>query len=279
MTPELIAALIGAALVGGSLGLLGSGGAILTVPLLVYVVGHPEKSAIVESYAIVGAIAVWGVVERAPKDEVNWRAVLSFGPASMIGALLGATIALHVPGVLQLVALGLLMLAAAVLMARPPKLQDGAGEARSPALLAFAGAGVGALTGLLGIGGGFLYVPALVILGGLKMKRAVGASLALIALSCATSFARTELAADPPPVDWLTVALFIVVGVLGASGGQRLSAQAQSADAQADLRGVPGGDGGVHARARGPEAGARRDRRHGAAGGSPRRDGPTLGRI
>ncbi len=225
MIAEFIAALIGAALVGGSLGLLGSGGAILTVPLLVYVVGHAEKSAIVESYAIVGVIALWGVIERAPKDEVNWRAVLSFGPASIIGALLGSTIALWIPGVLQLVALGLLMLAAAVLMARPPKLQDGTGEARSPALLAFAGAGVGALTGLLGIGGGFLYVPALVILGGLKMKRAVGASLALIALSCATSFARTELAADPPPVDWLTVALFIVVGVLGASLGQRLSAR------------------------------------------------------
>lgn len=230
MTLEWIAAGVGALVVGLSLGLLGSGGAILTVPILHYLVGHTEKSAIAESVAIVGIISLVGAAGRARKGGVDLRCVVAFGPASMLGAAAGARVSEFIPGTAQFIALAIVMLAAAFMMlrnaARAPAAESQDHGPRRPLTLALAGFGVGAATGLLGIGGGFLYVPVLVLFGRLHMRLAVGTSLALITLGCAVAFVTLLLTARDHPeivIDPGTVALFALLGVAGALAGQRVS--------------------------------------------------------
>ncbi|MBL0921140.1 MAG: sulfite exporter TauE/SafE family protein, partial [Phycisphaerales bacterium] len=213
----MIAELLGALLIGLSLGLLGSGGAILTVPILVYLAGHSEKQAIVESLAIVGLIALSGAVRNGARGQVDVRAVVLFGLPGMVGAFLGAYVARWVPGAAQLALLGVVMLLAAWFMFRA-RAQEQASDVRAPEpLLAAQGLGVGGLTGLLGVGGGFLIVPALTLLGRLPVKTAIGTSLAVIAMNCAAGFVKSwrVLRDLGGSVDWVTVALFSAVGIAG----------------------------------------------------------------
>lgn len=222
---ELIVALVGASCVGISLGLLGSGGSILTVPLLVYVVKHSEKAAIAESLAIVGIISLYGALRSAIRRELNWRTVFAFGPASMIGAWGGAFVAQWIPGTVQLLGLGGIMLAAAALMFRQPSFGDSPSETKHMLALPAAGFGVGLATGIVGIGGGFMIVPALVIAGGLAASNAVATSLALITLNCLIGFAtywRTLEGVESVSIDPLTILIFGVIGVVGATLGQAL---------------------------------------------------------
>lgn len=119
----MLLALLGALLIGLSLGLLGSGGSILTVPVLVYLLDQPEKIAIAGSLAIVGAISAAGSLPYARQQLIDWRSVLWFGVPGMAGTWLGAVLSQFVPGELQLALFAIVMLLAAVLMARPPQLQ------------------------------------------------------------------------------------------------------------------------------------------------------------
>ena len=119
----------GAIAIGLSLGLLGSGGSILTVPVLVYLLGQPEKLAIAGSLAIVGAIAAAGSVQYMRAGLVNWRAVLLFGAPGMAGTYLGAWLAGFVSGAFQLTLFAGVMLAASVLMLRPLDLDRATGAA------------------------------------------------------------------------------------------------------------------------------------------------------
>ena len=183
-------ALIGALAVGLSLGLLGSGGAILTVPVLVYLVGHGEKAAITESLAIVGAISLAGAGVAARRRRIDWHSVLVFGPAGMLGAFLGALASRWVSGGIQLLLLSVLMLAAAAIMFRKPPVAERPRRPH-PAALALNGLLVGVATGLVGVGGGFLIVPALVLLVGLPMPVAVGTSLSIIVLNSLTGFVKS----------------------------------------------------------------------------------------
>ncbi|HZW11028.1 MAG TPA: sulfite exporter TauE/SafE family protein, partial [Phycisphaerales bacterium] len=114
----MVYAFIGAVLIGVSLGLLGSGGSILTVPVLVYLLHRPEKAAIAESLAIVGGIALIGVAQYAWRRQTRWAYVLAFGVPGMGGAFLGALAARQVSGALQLAVFALVMLAAAWAMLR-----------------------------------------------------------------------------------------------------------------------------------------------------------------
>lgn len=109
----MIAAWLGAAAVGLSLGLLGSGGAILTTPILVFLVGHDEKSTIAESLAIVGAIAVAGVLRASRQGRVDFRSALLLAGPGIVGTSLGAQLSIHLSGAVQLVLLAALMLSAA----------------------------------------------------------------------------------------------------------------------------------------------------------------------
>lgn len=220
---------IGAVVIGVSLGLLGSGGAILTVPILVYLVGHGEKQSITESLAIVGLISLTGALRRLPDRRVDFRSVLYFGVPGMAGAYLGALASQWVSGAAQLVVLAGIMLAASVVMGRGgAKESDAPARKQHPGVLGAQGLFVGCVTGFVGVGGGFLIVPALVLLGGLPMHTAVGTSLAIIFINCASGFGKSiaVLHEQGMDVQWRTIAIFaglgIVGSVLGASLGKRM---------------------------------------------------------
>lgn len=219
----------GALLVGTSLGLFGSGGSLLTVPVLVYLLDHPEKVAIAESLGIVGGIALLGSIPHARRNLVDWRNVLFFGVPGMLGTYLGAWISRFVSGGVQLAVFGGVALVAAVMMIRWSKPLEEPGNRRSVLHIGFDGLLVGVLTGFVGVGGGFLIVPALFLLGGLSMHLAVGTSLVIIALKSFTGFIKyNQILGDSGlAVDWATIGVFVVMGVvgtrLGHHVGQRLS--------------------------------------------------------
>lgn len=217
-----------AALVGLSLGVLGGGGSTLTVPILVYVLGFAPKTGIAVSLAVVGTTALIGAIGHWRDGNVAWRAALLFAPVAAVGAFAGARLATRVSGNLQLALFGVVMLVVAVRMLRG---QPSAGTPRSahPAAVALAGGGVGLLTGLVGIGGGFLFVPALVLLAGLDMKRAIGTSLVLIAANAFTGFAGYL---DQVAIPWGFLAGFTAIAVLGVLAGTRLVRQLRSAALQ-----------------------------------------------
>jgi uncharacterized membrane protein YfcA len=212
---------LGALFIGLSLGLLGSGGSILTVPVLVYLLHHESKAAIAESLAIVGGIALSGAIPYSRSRQIDWRNVVFFGVPGMAGTYGGAWLARFLPGTVQLILFAAVMLFAAWMMFRNSKpATDGTHEPRrSHALwkITLEGLAVGAVTGLVGVGGGFLIVPALVLLGGLSMRVAVGTSLVVIALNSFTGFFkyRAVLADLHIPIDWGTVGWFVAIGVFG----------------------------------------------------------------
>ena len=233
----MMLAFFGALAVGLSLGLLGSGGSILTVPVLIYLLGQDEKTAIAGSLFIVGAIALAGGAQFAARRQVDWRSVWLFGPPGMLGTYAGAWLGGLVSGALQLAVFSAVMLLAAALMFKPPALPSEAGE-RPPGATADAstrGAGkvvmdgllVGVLTGFVGVGGGFLIVPALVLLGGLPMHLAVGTSLLLIALKSFTGFVKylDVLGQLGLHLDWPTVLVVTGVGIAGSFIGRTLGSR------------------------------------------------------
>src|SRR5210317_1715082 len=124
-------ALPGAIAIGLSLGLLGSGGSILTVPVLVFLLGQDEKTAIAGSLFIVGSIALAGGLQFLRAGFIQWRSVLIFGLPGMLGTYFGAVLSAYVSGVMQLALFALVMLAASVLMLRPLDLQHAEGYERA----------------------------------------------------------------------------------------------------------------------------------------------------
>jgi uncharacterized membrane protein YfcA len=217
-------AIVGAILVGLSLGLLGSGGSILTVPVLVYLVGQDEKLAIAGSLGIVGGISLLGAIPYAVRREISWSSLLFFGLPGIAGTWAGAAVSRYVSGGFQLLLFAGVMLLAAWSMVRPEKSAAAAPERRAPAWVMLDGLLVGALTGLVGVGGGFLIVPALVLLGGLPMRLAVGTSLVLIALKSAAGFVQylRLLAEEQRSIDWQVFLVFVGVGAVGSLFGEQV---------------------------------------------------------
>jgi uncharacterized membrane protein YfcA len=221
-----VAALALGVTIGLALGVLGGGGSILTVPVFVYVLGYGAKEAIAMSLAVVGATSLLGALGHWRAGNVNVRVAGIFGGVAMVGTYLGARLAVFVSGGTQLVLFALVMLAAAWFMFRS---DGGASEARAAgatgggvaaglplALIAAEGLAVGVLTGLVGVGGGFLIVPALVLLGRVPMKEAVGTSLVVIAMKSAAGFAGYL---GQVVVDWAFVAGFTAVAGAGIIAG------------------------------------------------------------
>ena len=223
----MLYALLGAVAIGLVLGLLGSGGSILTVPVLVYLAGEPDKVAIAESLAIVGAIAAVGALPYARQKLVDWHSVLYFGVPGIAGTYGGAALSTYVSGAVQLALFAIVMLIAAVLMFRGGRTTDADAPAARQPLWKIAGEGliVGVLTGLVGVGGGFLIVPALVLLGGLSMRLAVGTSLLIIAAKSAAGFWKYLDVLDGAGlhVDWRLIGLFAAIGIAGSFVGNALS--------------------------------------------------------
>jgi uncharacterized membrane protein YfcA len=208
-----------AAVIGLSLGLLGGGGSILTVPVLVYVLGFAAKPAIAMSLPVVGVTSLVGTGMHWRLGNVHLRSALTFGVLAMIGSFAGARLSAFVSGTVQLAMLGAVMLAAAVAMLRGTRTPESTAAPPRSALMLPVALGVGMLTGLVGIGGGFLVVPALVLLARVPMRHAVGTSLLVIAMNSASGFAGYIGTVD---FDWVFLARFAAVAILGAVAGAAL---------------------------------------------------------
>ncbi|MBK8248711.1 MAG: sulfite exporter TauE/SafE family protein [Gemmatimonadetes bacterium] len=211
--------------VGVVLGLLGGGGSILALPIFLYVFQVPTKPAVAMSLAVVGMAAFVGFLGHWRQGTVSPRIALPFGGFAMLGAFVTARLAHLVP---ERVQLGLFMafaLTAAVLMlrdaARTPA-RDAPVEELRPVFSPLLGAqalGVGMLTSLIGAGGGFVIVPALVILARVPVKVAVGSSLLIITMNALAGFVGYV---GTVAIDWPLVSAFTGVAALGALAGTRL---------------------------------------------------------
>jgi uncharacterized membrane protein YfcA len=221
-----VLAIVLAVLVGISLGVLGGGGSILTVPILRYALGMEAHRAIAVSLLVVGTTSLFALIPHARAGRVRWRTGLVFGAAGMLGAYLAGSVARFIPATFLLVTFGLMMLATAVAMLRERRVRASTAAAKDlPVFKVIAeGLVVGAVTGLVGAGGGFLVVPALVLLGGLPMEVAVGTSLVVISMK---SFAGLAGFLGHTPIDWklaLAISAAAVAGsVIGASFIGRVS--------------------------------------------------------
>jgi uncharacterized protein len=222
---------LGALAIGLSLGLLGSGGSIITVPVLVYLVGQPAKIAIAGSLGVVGAVALTGALQNALRGRVDWRSVAWFGLPGMAGTYAGAWVSGLVSGATQLVVFALVMLAASVMMFRRAGYEPPGGQARPLGKVVADGLAVGALTGFVGVGGGFLILPALVLRGGLGMHVAIGTSLAIIALNAFVGFAKHLhlLAVQGQSLDWHVLGTFVLLGAAGSVAGSHFASRVPQA--------------------------------------------------
>lgn len=212
--------LLAAAAIGLVLGVLGGGGSILTVPVFVYLLGFDPKPAIAMSLAVVGATSLFGAIGHWRAGNVNLRVAAIFGVVAMAGTYLGARLAVFFSGAAQLTLFAGVMLLAAFFMLRGKKPAEApagrSGERMPLGLVVVEGIAVGVLTGLVGVGGGFLIVPALVLLGKVPMKEAVGTSLLVIALKSAAGFVGYLGQVE---VDWAFMGLFTAVAVAGITAG------------------------------------------------------------
>lgn len=213
--------LVSALIVGISLGLLGAGGSILTVPALMLLMGMNEKTAIACSLAIVGLIAFSGIFSsiknKTLQPKILFWFILSSLPAASFGAYLGA---LFADGMQTLILIAVMLLAASRMFLNS-SIQP-TQNTQIPKLL-FAGALTGLVTGIVGVGGGFLIVPALVVFAGLTMQQAVANSLLLIALNATTAFGTLYVSPQMPEIDWTVIAVMAAVGSVAVVAGQSLA--------------------------------------------------------
>lgn len=217
-------------IVGLVLGLLGGGGSVLAIPSLTYGLAMEAKPAVATSLVVVGVAALLASIVHARSGHVRLKIALAFGLLGGAGALAGSQLARLLSGTLQLVLFAAIMLVAGVRMVRGSgEEQASDGEQREPprALtlgIALAALATGVVTGVVGVGGGFLIVPALVFLVGLPMREAVGTSLVVIVLN-AVGGSLGYLAYVE--IDLHTTLPFVVgaagAGVVGSWLGQRIS--------------------------------------------------------
>jgi len=206
--------------IGLTLGLLGGGGSILTVPALVYLVGQSPQVAVTASLMIVGTNSLLGAYFHRAQGTLNWRVALSFGGAGMIAAYWAAGLSQLFSSTMLLILFALLMLGVGALMLMRKTPIEKPHSSHNWLVILASGAVVGILTGFLGVGGGFLIVPALVMLVGLPMRQAVGTSLVIIAMN---SLAGLLGHLNQTTIDYVTVALFVVAGLIGTFLGVSLT--------------------------------------------------------
>lgn len=251
----LVVAVVAGLLIGLSLGALGGGGSVLAVPVLVYALGQSASQATTGSLVVVGVTSLAGAVTARRSGNVLLGRGLAFGAAALGGAAAGASLSALVPEPVLLAAFaGLLVLVAAAMTVRLQRTRrhDGTPGGRGGArpddpIISFSptfacqcpravkvlvtATAVGLLTGFLGVGGGFLVVPALVLALGLPMEYAAGTSLVVITVTSAAALAvRTGTGTRP---DWTLVAVLTAAAVVGGHTGARLSARADTSRLQA----------------------------------------------
>jgi uncharacterized membrane protein YfcA len=217
----LLLAAILALVVGVTLGLLGGGGSILTLPMLVYVVHVADKPAIASSLFVVGVTSLVGAVSHARAGNVRFGVGVLFGVAGMGGAVGGSYVAHLLPGSALLVGFAAVMLVTSLAMMRKRGGDaEGSGQVALPKAIAI-GAAVGFVSGLIGAGGGFLIVPALTLAGGLGMRHAIGTSLLVITMQSAAGFVGHLV--NHTPVPWTLVLVVGATSVVGSLVGARLA--------------------------------------------------------
>jgi hypothetical protein len=235
---DILAILAGAA-TGVVLGLFGSGGSIIATPALLYLLDVAPKSAIAMSLGIVAVTATIAALDNWRRGNVDVSVAAVFGLFGVAGTYAGARLGVVTPVAIQLAVFALVMYAAAWRMLKPARLAvPASGDAAlsasggvaalpctglfSPCMahMALHGIGVGVLTGFVGVGGGFLIVPALVLLSRIPMKIAVGTSLAIVAAKSYAGFAGYMGAV---PIDWALMGGFTAVTVVASFAGTRIA--------------------------------------------------------
>lgn len=233
--------------IGLSLGALGGGGSVLTVPALVYLLGQDPRGAITSSLLIVGVTSLIGLIPHARAGRVRFGQGLVFGLLGTVGSFAGSRLSVQVSPAVLLATFAVLILVVAVLLlhsttratddtndvdsgpsieaglvatARPQTLSY---DRRRVVLLVGTATAVGLLTGFFGVGGGFALVPALVLVLDFPMAVAVGTSLLVIAINSATALAaRAHVATE---LDWALIATFTAAAVVGSLLGSRVVAR------------------------------------------------------
>jgi len=210
-------------LIGAILGLIGAGGAVIAVPAFLYLFDFTALEATTASLAVVAAAATAGAIPRLRLHQVHIRQALVFWALGLIGTLAGSRAAPVVPEWILVTGFAVVMLGAAGAMWRKSAAPEGESiTRRAPWVLAVVAIGIGLMTGLFGVGGGFLIVPALVLVFGLPFSLASGTSLIVVALNSLTALA---FKADTwNAVDWHIPALVIVGGIVGSVVAARWNA-------------------------------------------------------
>jgi hypothetical protein len=221
----VIPALVLGLIVGAVLGVVGGGGSIIAVPALVYGVGLSPAEAIPTSLLVVGVSSLAALIPRV-RHGLNWPVILLAGAAGIPSAWAGAGVGrLLDPNILMLAFAVIMVIAGIRMLTRTTETEGSCSTGpnrafRSCAPKAIAvGLLVGFLTGLLGVGGGFLLTPALTLFLGLRMKHAVGSSLAIIVLNSAAGFSAHAAGFT---IDWPAVLAFAIPAVLGSLAAARL---------------------------------------------------------
>ncbi|MCE9578934.1 MAG: sulfite exporter TauE/SafE family protein [Deltaproteobacteria bacterium] len=211
-------------LIGVSLGLLGGGGSILTVPTIHYVFGVEAHAAITSSLLIVGVTSLVALVPHLRARRVRGRIGLVFGGASMLSAYGAGRLSRLVSPTVLLIAFGAMMVVAAVAMLRPRTRE--APPRASLVALVVQGLAVGAVTGFVGAGGGFVIVPALVVIVGLSMPEAVATSLLVIAMNSFVAFGATVGAVA---LDGRVIAAVLIAAIAGGAAGGMVAGRVPAA--------------------------------------------------
>ncbi|MFF7404772.1 sulfite exporter TauE/SafE family protein [Streptomyces murinus] len=222
----LILALTAGAVVGLVLGALG-GGSVLAVPALIYLLGFTPATATTASLIIVTATSLTALYAHARAGHVRWKAGAAFAAAGVLPAAAAGIAAAHVPQTILTVAIAAL---SAIKMLRPADTARPKDGGVRPGKAAGAGAALGTLTGLLGVGGGFLAVPALVTVLAFEMDAAVGTSLLVITANSLASLAtRSGTAAS---LNWALIGPFIATAISGHLVRQRMAAKVSATHLQ-----------------------------------------------
>ncbi|MFJ8487274.1 sulfite exporter TauE/SafE family protein [Streptomyces sp. NPDC094038] len=219
----LLLALGAGAVTGLALGALGGGGSVLAVPALIYLLGFSPAAATTASLVVVTVTSATALVAHAREGAVRWRAGAVFAAAGVVPAAVGGAVSRQLPAALLTGAFAVLAAVAALRMLRPAAVGSTAPVPARASRVAGAGAGLGAVTGVLGVGGGFLAVPSLVNVVGLRMRAAIGTSLLVITINSLTALAARAGAATD--IDWSAVGPFAGAAILGAWDGRHLASR------------------------------------------------------
>jgi uncharacterized membrane protein YfcA len=215
-------ALILAGVIGGVMGLLGGGGSILAVPAFTFTLGLSPKQAVVTSLVVVGFAAAVGAARGFVRGVIPPALALIVGGSAMIGSVGGSLVGAQISDHRQLQILAVVMLLSAIIVVRQPSAQAVTVGRTSPLLLAAIGLATGMLTGVVGVGGGFLIVPALVVGARLTMQQAAATSMAVIT---AAAIAALGGYLASVPLNWAFIMPLAATAAAATLAGARLASR------------------------------------------------------